>query len=228
MASLNDLIRAYQYYKASTFLIGLNNVLKCRRYSGGKLNPKLLENIIIGGHQHRLRYHPNVNYRILKRDVRKAFATPFPILSPPTPYKDFEDIYDELKKRLCPKGKYIKGIGDTTLYDISLRIGYILLPEPVFPNNKLYLYNGAFEGYCELQKISPLLCPPISSLPVITKPDRYDMSSFSGIFDPLPSMFVEDLLCVYHTDFPILPSLTFDDLQKKLCCGNNVPQIYKI
>lgn len=222
MATINELVWAYQHYKAPNLLISLNNVLKCRQYSKGKMSPRLLENIIIGGHQHRLKHHAKVNYPILKRNIRVALTNPFPILTPSKPYKDFVDLYDELKRRLYPYGKFIKGIGDLTLYDMALRIGYIMLPEPVLPDKKLYLFSGAFDGYCELQR-----CYSSLGLPSLI-PGVYDMTLLSGVFGSLSSMFVEDLLCVYHSDFQNLSRMSLDDLQKKLTFGRNVPQIYKL
>ena len=222
MATIKELIWAYQYYKAPNLLISLNDVLKCRQHSRGKLSPTLLENIILGGHQHWLKHHLNVNYPNMKREVMKALTSPFPILSSPSPYVNFEDLYIELNKRLCPHGKFIKGISYLTLYDMALRIGYILLPKPILPEEKLYLYRGAFDGYCILQKHMAHL-----GLPSISKPGSYDMTIFKGVFNPIPSMYIEDLLCVYHKDFPYLTSMSFEDLQKKLSYGKNAPQIYR-
>lgn len=215
---MKQLILSYQLYMEPSFLISLNNVLKCRQWSNSTISPRLLTNIIFGGHQHRLPYHPYLNYNSLKKQVKIALNFPDPILS--RSFCSFEELYDELNKRLRDsKGKRLKGIGDLTLYDIALRIGYIMPSGPILPLDYLYLQSGALLGYKALQKNNPSLC-----LPFINKPGPYDMALFKGVFSPLSSMLIEDMLCVYHNDIAHISSMVFP-LQKKVAFGKNVPKI---
>ena len=216
---MRNLIIAYQMYMEVRFIIELNNVLKCRQLSKGCIKPKLLRNIIVGGHQHRLPYHKYVNFTKFKKNIKDALVKPKSIFS--CSFGNFEELYDELEKRLIQSnGKKIKGIGQLTLYDMAVRIGYIMPSGPIMPHDYLYLQCGALKGYQNLQFYNPTL-----SLPLINKEGRYPISMFGGVFHGLTSMFIEDFLCVYHNDFASLSSLTISMIQKKLTFSGNVPII---
>ena len=83
-----------------------------------------------GGHQ----------YRMQERDIYEAAEELQKNNIASGKYKDFEDLYDNVKKVISP----CHGIAELTVYDTALRLGNHL---GVLPNAKVYLTSGALEGY---------------------------------------------------------------------------------
>ena len=83
-----------------------------------------------GGHQ----------YRMQERDIYEAAEELQKNNIAIGKYKDFEDLYDNVKKVISP----CHGIAELTVYDTALRLGYHL---GVLPNAKVYLTSGGLEGY---------------------------------------------------------------------------------
>lgn len=99
-------------------------------------------------------------------------------------YADFETLYEDVSKLLSP----ISGIGDLTIYDTALRIGFIQYPA-IFPREYVYLARGAKTGAENLLGIKVAYREPISL--------------FAQYFGNMSSHFVEDFLCVLK-DFLVI------------------------
>jgi len=96
-----------------------------------------------------------------------------------TRYADFEDLYDSVRKLIGG----IKCIGDLTVYDTALRIGFISDPV-VLPREYVYLARGAMDGAVKLfGNNTPLK---------FREPARM----FAPYFGNMSSHFIEDFLCV--------------------------------
>lgn len=92
-------------------------------------------------------------------------------------YYYFEELIDDVKKCV------VKGIGDLTVYDTARRIGHVL-PLAVYPQRYVYLARGAKIG------AEKLLGRPVSF--------REPIDVFKPFFGDLPSICVEDILCIFH------------------------------
>ena len=97
-------------------------------------------------------------------------------------YADFEELYHAVKASIGDIG----GIGDLSVYDTAKRIGHIL-PTPIYPKQYVYLSAGAKEGASKVLGYEPKFREPIDK--------------FSSMFGTLPSIFIEDILCVFKDKF---------------------------
>lgn len=96
-------------------------------------------------------------------------------------FDDFEELYHFVKNTIGS----ITGIGPLTVYDTAKRIGH-LLKEPVYPSQYVYLSAGAARGAKELLGYSPLFREPTSK--------------FTPFFGTFPSIFIEDILCIFEDE----------------------------
>ena len=128
---------------------------------------QLLEKCVKGGHQ----------YCISKDSIDKAVEKlkKAKILS--IKYNNFEVLYDDVKNAIGN----IKGIGDLTVYDTALRLGFIMFPI-VLPREYVYLARGAKRG------AENLLGKAVHY--------REHISIFAPYFGNLSSHFIEDFLCI--------------------------------
>ena len=94
-----------------------------------------------------------------------------------TKYNNFEVLYDDVRNAIAN----IKGIGDLTVYDTALRLGFIMFPI-VLPNEYIYLARGAKRG------AEKLLGKAVHY--------REHISIFMPYFGNLSPHFIEDFLCV--------------------------------
>ena len=98
---------------------------------------------------------------------------------------DFEELYLYVKNLIG--GVY--GIGPLTVYDTAKRLGHII-EHPIYPKDYVYLHAGAAKGAKSLLKTSK-----INNMEPIGK--------FIPYFGTLPSVFIEDLLCVFHKELAV-------------------------
>ena len=201
--TLPKAIEIYKTYRAYAFLAGVNNVVCLYKENKWKFDERVADYVIYGSHQNRVVKGKYFKY---KHDTLEPAEKA--LLSAPNiirPYKDFEDLYKEVKVRL----RGIPKIGVLSYYDAALRLGF-LLDDPVFPHNNVYVYAGAWDGLKKLQndKVKHLSHS-------FTKADVYDYSLFPE-FNPLESMFIEDFLCVFHNELDHLSSCTKRDLLKTM------------
>lgn len=96
-------------------------------------------------------------------------------------YADFEELYDMVNELLRP----IKGIGDTAIYEFSVRIGNNLLTPKVLPDKYVYLHGGSKEGARNLLEKSRL-------------PFRAEKTIFPKSLQKLTSVEIEDFLCTFR------------------------------
>lgn len=94
-------------------------------------------------------------------------------------FADFEELYDWVYAQIG----HISGIGQLTVYDTARRLGHLLTP-PVYPEQYVYLAAGAKEGAEDLLKQKDLKF-------------RERVQRFTPYFGTLPSIFIEDILCIY-------------------------------
>ena len=111
-------------------------------------------------------------------------------------FADFEHLYDTILMLIGS----IKGIGPLTVYDTAKRIGHLLNP-PIYPEMYVYLSSGALEGAKGLLGRNDLKF-------------REPICIFAPYFGSLPSIFIEDILCVYKDSFKAAPPY---NLSKKMC-----------
>lgn len=103
-------------------------------------------------------------------------------------FVDFEELYDFIHSVIGN----ISGIGQLTIYDTARRIGH-LLDTPIYPKMYVYLAAGAKEAAESLFKTKPLKF-------------REPIDKFTPFFGTFPSVFIEDLLCVYKSQIIKLSS----------------------
>ena len=115
-------------------------------------------------------------------------------------FADFEQLYDFVASVIAG----ISGIGPLTVYDTARRIGH-LFDEPIYPQKYVYLSAGAMDGAKVLLESNKLEF-------------REPASLFVPFFGNLPSIFVEDILCIYKDSFTSLPSLKTADVSKHGGC----------
>ena len=92
---------------------------------------------------------------------------------------DFEELYDFVHSVIGG----ISGIGPLTIYDTAKRIGHLLQPA-IYPKQYVYLAAGAKEGAETLLGMKPLKF-------------RESIQMFEPYFGTFPSIFIEDMLCIY-------------------------------
>lgn len=117
-------------------------------------------------------------------------------------FEDFEELYDYIS--LVISG--ISGIGPLTVYDTAKRIGH-LFDNPIYPKQNVYLAAGAMEGAKSLLNSKKLHF-------------REPICKFTPFFGSFPSIFIEDMLCIYKNFFQKYP---IDPITKVF----NIPFSYK-
>lgn len=95
-------------------------------------------------------------------------------------YYYFEDLYDDVRRLVT--NPLISGIGDLTIYDTARRIGHVL-DLPVYPERYVYLARGAKEGAKKLLGRNVNYVEPVDV--------------FKPYFGGLPSICIEDFLCIF-------------------------------
>ena len=200
---LSKAIEIYKTYRAYAFLAGVNNVVCLYKDKKFVFDERVADYVIYGGHQDRVVKGKYFKYKHdTLEPAEKILVNSFPILKIQT---DFDSLHAAVKKLIGG----IKGISDLTIYDAALRLGFLI---EVFPQKKVYVYSGAWDGLKELQKDQKAL---FTSRP-FTKPGVYNASSFPSDFKKLDSMFIEDFLCVFHKELGHLSTCTKEDLLKSM------------
>lgn len=115
-------------------------------------------------------------------------------------FADFEQLYDFVASVISG----IVGIGPLTVYDTAKRIGH-LFNEPIYPKQYVYLSAGAMDGATVLLGTNILKF-------------REPASLFKPFFGDLPSIFVEDVLCIFMGSVASLSSLKTTDVVKHGSC----------
>ena len=115
-------------------------------------------------------------------------------------FADFEQLYDFVASVISG----IAGIGSLTVYDTAKRIGH-LFNEPIYPKQYVYLSEGAMDG------ATVLLGTNILNF-------REPASLFEPFFGDLPSIFVEDVLCIFKGSFDSLSRVKTTDVVKHGSC----------
>ena len=219
MVTLRQAIRSYMIHRSYAFLAGMNNVVyQWEKYRRKGLCDRVIDYIIYGYHQDRvvkkIGYfkYKEMTLTQAEKELRKSPS----ILHH---YLDFEDIHKEFNMRLSK----INGIGKLTIYDAALRFGFMQSPA-VLPKKKVYVYAGAWKGLENLQRYSKRLGLSLFPVP-IKKEGVYDISLFTTAFGKLPSMFIEDFLCVYEENLDKLDSINHEDLLKGMHFYGKYPAI---
>ena len=188
MATIDEVVKAYYLHRSQGMMIPLNNLH--RRYSTmTSITQPMAKDLLEGAHQERMIYATNYHYAKLFREVCKRLKSSTLLKDS---FKSFEEFHEAVYNLLMKPTKVI-GVGNLTIYDIALRIGYVR-KEQILPKDKIYLFAGAFKGANNLLNSSPSLFN-VSTI----KEGVYDMSIFNSPLSNMPSMFLEDLLCVYDT-----------------------------
>lgn len=98
-------------------------------------------------------------------------------------FSDFEQLYDFVASVIGD----IKDVGLLTVYDTAKRIGH-LFETPVYPKQYVYLSRGSMEGAKTLLGTKSLKF-------------REPVEIFKPYFGTLPSIFIEDILCIFKAVF---------------------------
>ena len=96
-------------------------------------------------------------------------------------FADFEELYDFINSVIGG----ISGIGALTVYDTTKRIGH-LFDTPIYPKPYVYLNAGALDGARALLGRNDLKFRELTTL-------------FEPYFGTFPSIFIEDILCIFKT-----------------------------
>ena len=117
-------------------------------------------------------------------------------------FKDFEELYDFISLVISD----ITGIGPLTVYDTTKRIGH-LFSTPIYPKLYVYLAAGAKNGAEALFKKKGLRF-------------REPIQLFEPSFGSFPSIFIEDMLCIYE---PLFSKCSVNPITKEII----IPYSYK-
>lgn len=118
-------------------------------------------------------------------------------------FSDFEELYDFIRSIIGN----INGIGLLTVYDTAKRIGH-LFETPIYPKQYVYLAAGAADGAINLLKVSSLKF-------------REPIDLFKPYFGTLPSIFIEDILCIFKKELltvsnqTLVSTVTYPKVQRK-------------
>ena len=99
-------------------------------------------------------------------------------------YKNFEELYQDVEKAIGS----IKGIGRSTLYDTTLRLGATHFG--IWPQDYVYVHVKLIESARHLLP----KCKIIDGYKI----DRSEFDKLDPAFKRLSSAQIEDLLCIYH------------------------------
>lgn len=206
MATISEVIKAYYLHQSLGMMHFLSNLYV--DYSNQKkITQKMAKRILEGDHQERLKYEIKIPYASMFRIVSKSLmASKFLVKS----YSDFEDLHKDVENTLLP----IKGIGDLTVYDIAQRIGFIR-EDQILPHRIIYLNAGAHKGVNRLYKTDPSLfslrpCDIDKNGEIKSGPHL--MTIFKPPLADMPSMFLEDMLCIFDSiigKYKLLPYSRF-------------------
>ena len=116
-------------------------------------------------------------------------------------YADFEELYDRVSSLIAS----IRGVGDVTVYDITVRIGVVI---GIYPANYVYLHGKLRESARTLLGVK--------RLPAV----RVSVTVFIDIFIDITAIFIEDFLCAKHDEL-IAAKFTFGKLPSKGNITNN-------
>lgn len=116
--------------------------------------------------------------------------------------KDFDELYDVVDNIR------VKHIGYLTIYDISLRIGYMQNPK-ILPQKYVYLHAGAMVGAMTLYNKGLLKVKPVHKMNVqdfnfLSKIMQLDSVSHSIPNGATFAMLVESFLCSKHNELSLL------------------------
>lgn len=128
-------------------------------------------------------FQSNISGRIVTSGHRKFYNR----------FHDFEELYCAVRQIIGG----VSGIGFVTIYDTARRIGH-LLNNPIYPEAYVYLhYNKVNKAACSILSKSKLSYREPSHI-------------FCCPFGKLPSIYIEDLLCVYSDIFVEITAIEND------------------
>ena len=129
-------------------------------------------------------------YRIKKKVKKKASQILANTHVFSQTFTDFESLYAHVEQLLKVQGG-LTGIGPLFIYDVALRVGYLLNPQ-VKPANYVYLQAGAWVGAKKLEQAG--IIQPVYGRKV-------PISHFTSIlpFAKMTAYEIEDFLCVFHS-----------------------------
>lgn len=116
--------------------------------------------------------------------------------------RDFEELYKIVEENRVPN------IGDLTIYDIAVRIGYLQTPK-VLPQKFVYIHAGAKEGVkalyrCGLIKTKPSAMMNLQDFEALALLKNIDKKQHQIPEFATYSMILENFLCVKRKDLEVL------------------------
>lgn len=192
-----DLINYYQFNLISskyqkhpsgicTMVEEMNSIRE--KYRNGDPIDDVLIECVKQRHQNRI---PNDVVKDAKDALKKSVFVDAQLKSKPLivgnrlseSFTDFEELYDFVRSSIGN----ITGIGPLTVYDTAKRIGH-LFDTPIYPKPYVYLSAGALDGAKVLLGRNDLKFRELTTL-------------FEPYFGTFPSIFIEDILCIFKDKF---------------------------
>lgn len=105
--------------------------------------------------------------------------------------KDFEFLYGKLKSIIGT----VRGIGNSTLYDACIRLGWSYSPQ-IEPDKYVYVHGDL------IKSAEAILGDKFSQIKETGRPAilRRKFIEAEKKFEKLPALDIENLLCIYHKD----------------------------
>lgn len=116
--------------------------------------------------------------------------------------RNFEELYKIVEENRVPN------IGDLTIYDIAVRIGYLQTPK-ILPQDFVYLHAGTKKGAQALYNGGQLKTKPknmmnVQDFDALEKLKKLDKELHNLPYFATYSMLVENFLCVKKEDLKVL------------------------
>lgn len=116
--------------------------------------------------------------------------------------RDFEELYKIIEENRVPD------IGDLTIYDIAVRLGYLQIPK-VLPQKFVYIHAGAREGAKALYQRGLIKTKPSAIMSLQDFEILMPLKNIDRRHHHIPefatySMIIENFLCVKRKDLMVL------------------------
>lgn len=116
--------------------------------------------------------------------------------------RDFEELYKIIEENRVPN------IGDLTIYDIAVRLGYLQIPK-VLPQEFVYIHAGAREGAKALYQRGLIKTKPSAIMSLQDFEILMPLKNIDRRHHHIPefatySMIIENFLCVKRKDLMVL------------------------
>lgn len=129
--------------------------------------------------------------------VEKLMKNPALYPFSPAPYKNFEELYDQVRAIIGKVENDLEktGIGNSTIYDTCIRLGWSYSSK-IVPDQYVYVHGKLIESARAILGVKRLYTK-INGRPAIP---YQEFIKAEKKFEKLPALEIENLLCIYHKD----------------------------